>query len=117
MENVLSDRSKFQKTAVKDDNFLSFITSQEKLIDKIYKKLTDSTSMFDETRRELKPVITRPGIMYGSCKVHKKCVEGCQPFRPILFALQMHTYKYLQPILESLTTTKYIVKDSFNFAT
>ena len=55
--------------------------------------------------------------MYGSCKVHKKCVEGCQPFRPILFALQTHTYKYLQPILESLTTTKYIVKDSFNFAT
>ena len=58
--------------------------------------------------------------MYGPCKVHKKCVEGCQPFRPILSALQTHTYKlakHLQTILQPLTTNKYIVKDSFKFAT
>ena len=45
MENFLSDQSKFQKTAVKDDNFLNFITGQEKRIDKIYKRLFDSNSM------------------------------------------------------------------------
>ena len=28
MENVLSDQSKFQKTTVKDDEFLNFVTSQ-----------------------------------------------------------------------------------------
>ena len=39
MENFLSDQNKFQKTAVKDDNFLNFISSQEKRIDYIYKKL------------------------------------------------------------------------------
>ena len=38
IENFLSDKSKFQKTAVKNDNFLNFITSQEKHIDKIFKK-------------------------------------------------------------------------------
>ena len=94
---------------VKDDNFLNFITSQEKRIDKIYKKLVDSNSMSEETRRHLKPVGTRPGIMYGSCKVHKKCVDGCPPFRPILSALQTPTYKlakYLVPILEPLTNKK-----------
>ena len=58
--------------------------------------------------------------MYDSCKVHKKCVDGCPPFRPILSSLQTPTYKlaeHLVPILEPLTNSKYTVKDSFNFAT
>ena len=57
----------------------------------------------------MKPVWTRPGIIYGSCKVHKKCVDDCPPFRPILSTLQTPTYKfakYLVPILESLTNTE-----------
>ena len=47
MENFLSEL--FKKTAVKDDNFLNFITSQEKRINKILKKLADSKSMSEET--------------------------------------------------------------------
>ena len=65
MENFLSDQNKFQKTVVKDDDFWNFIMSQEKRINKIYKKLIDVNGMSEETRR----VETRPGIMYGSCKV------------------------------------------------
>ena len=41
MKNFLSDQSKFQKITLKDDNFLNFITCQEKCIDKIYKNLVD----------------------------------------------------------------------------
>ena len=59
MENVLSDQNEYQKTAVKNENFLNFITSQEKRIDKIRKKLVDSNSMSKETRRHPKPVGTR----------------------------------------------------------
>ena len=117
---TLSDQSKFEIIALKDDNFLNFITSQEKRIDKIYKKLVDSNSMSEETRKHLKPVGTRPGIMHGSCKVYKKCVDGRPPFRPILSALQTPTYKltkYSVRILEPLSNNKYIVKDLFNFAT
>ena len=58
--------------------------------------------------------------MYGSWKVHKKCVDGCTLFRPILSALETLTYKltkYLLPILEPLTNNKYTAKDSFKFAT
>ena len=76
--------------------------------------------MSEETRRHLKPVGTRPGIMYGSCKAHKKSVDGCPPFTPILSGLQTPTYKlakYSAPILEPLTNNKHTVKDSFNFAT
>ena len=64
--------------------------------------------MSEETRRHLKPVGTRPGIMYGSCKAHKKCVDGCSPFTPILSGLQKPAYKlakYSVPILEPLTIT------------
>ena len=93
MENFLSDQSKFQKIALKDDNFLNFITSQEKRIAKIYKKLVDSDSMSEKTRKHLKPVGTRPGLMCVSCKVYKKCVDGCPPFRPILPALQTSSYE------------------------
>ena len=113
MENFLSDQSKFQKIALKDDNFLNFITSRKKRIDKIYKKLVDSNSISEETRKHLKPMGTRPGIMYSPCKMHKKCVDGCPP-------LQTPTYKlakYLVPVLEPLTNNKFTVKDSFNFAT
>ena len=70
-------------------------------------------------RKFLKPVGTRPGIMYGNCKVHKQQVDGCPPFQPILLALQTPTYnlaKFLIPLLNPLTCNKYTVKDSFQFA-
>ena len=63
---------------------------------------------------------TRPGIIYSSCKAHKKCAYGCQPFRSFLSTLQTPIYKlanYLVPIPEPLTENKYAVKDSFNFST
>ena len=59
-------------------------------------------------------------MVLGSCKVHKKCADGCPLLRPNLSALQTPTYKlskYLVSILESLTNNKYTVNDSFEFAT
>ena len=50
---------------------MNFILSQDKCIYKIYKKLLYSSSMSEETRSYVKPVGTRPGIVYDSCKVNK----------------------------------------------
>ena len=78
-----------------------------------------SYSIFEETRRSLKPVGTRSGIMYGLCKVHKDIINNCPPFRPILSAINILTYileKFLVPILKSLTSKEYMVKVSFAFA-
>ena len=75
--------------------------------------------MTEKTRKSLKPVGTRPGIMNSSCKVHKASVENCPPLRPILSALNTTTYKLakvLVPILKPLTTNEFTVKDSFYFA-
>ena len=47
-----------------------------------------------ETWRNLKYAVgTRSGIMYGSCKEHKKCADGYPPFRPILSALKTTKHK------------------------
>ena len=108
--NVLSDRKKFNIVSLKDDTLLNFAINQGKHVDKVLKKLVESKSMTEKTRKSLKPVGTRPGVMYGSCKVHKASVGNCPPFRPILSALNTPTYKlakFLVPTLRSLTTNEF----------
>ena len=75
MENLLSD----EKVTLKNDAFLNFVVNQGKHIDTIFKNLVDSNSMSKEMRKSIKPVGTRPGTMYGLCKVHKQEVDGCSP--------------------------------------
>ena len=82
------------------------------------KKLVTSNSISEETRRSLKPVGSWSGIMYGLCKIHKD-IDNCPPFVSILSAINNPTYKlakFIAPILKSLTSNKYTVRDSFTFA-
>ena len=66
MENLLSDQKKKieKKITLKNDTFLNFLVNQEKCIDTTFKNLTDSNSMSKEICKSVKPVGTRPGIMY-----------------------------------------------------
>ena len=119
INDTLSDQKKFSKVSLKDDTLLNFAINQEKRVDKVLKKFVESKSMTEKARKSLKPVGTRPGIMYGSCKVHKASVGNYPPFRPILSALNTPTYKlakFLVRILKPLTTNEFPVKDSFHFA-
>ena len=74
MNDILSDQKNFSKVRLKDDILLNFTINQEKHVDKVLKKLVKSMSMTEKTRKSLKPVYTRPVVMYGSCKVHKASV-------------------------------------------
>ena len=119
IENLLNDTRKFEKINLKNDGILDFAINQEKRVENILKKLVASNSISEETRRSLKPVGTRPGIMYRLCKVHKDIIDNCPPFGPILSAINTPTYKLpkiLVRILKSLTSNEYTVKDSFAFA-
>ena len=71
MENILSGQIKFEKVILKNSAFLNLVFNQEKCIDTIFKNLVGSNSMLKEMRKFVKHVGTRPGIMYGNCKVHK----------------------------------------------
>ena len=106
MENLLSDQRKFEKVTLKNDAFLNFVVNQEKRIDTIFKKLVDSNSMSKEMCKFVKPVGTRPGIMYGNCKVHKQQVDGCPPLRPILSALKTPTYNLAKFLLKTSAQLK-----------
>ena len=119
MNDILSDQKKFSKVSLKDKTLLNFAINQEKHVDTVLKKFVESKSMTEKTRKSLKPVGTRPNIIYGSCKVHKASVWNCPPFRRILSALNTPTYKlakFLVPILKPLTTNEFTIKYSFNFA-
>ena len=115
----LSDQRKFSKVSLKDDTLLNFAINEEKHVDKVLKKLVESKSMTEKTRKSLKPVGTRTGVMYGSCKAHKASVGICPPVRPNLSALNTPTYKlakFLVTILKPSTPNEFTVKDSFYFA-
>ena len=45
---------------------------------------------------KLSPSGSRPGVMYGLPKVHKKCINGSPPFHPILSAIGTSTYNLAQ---------------------
>ena len=79
MDNLLNDTRKFEKINLKNDGILNFAINQEKHVDNIFKKLVASNSISEETR-SLKPVGTRPVIMYGLCKVHKDIIDNSPPF-------------------------------------
>ena len=83
--------------------------------------LLENNYLSQEDYKQLKPVGSRPGIMYGSCKVHKVQTNGVElpPFRPILSAIRTCAYnlaRFFVPILKEYTINEYTVKDSFSFA-
>ena len=71
MENLINDTRKFEKRNLNSDGILNFAVNQGKCVDNILKKNFMRLRVYlKKTTRSLKPVRTRPGIMYGLCKVH-----------------------------------------------
>ena len=70
---------------LKNDDILNFAINQEKRVDNIFKKLVGCNSISEETRRSLKPIGTRPVIMYGLCKVHKDIIDTCSLLFDLFF--------------------------------
>ena len=64
MENLLNKVHKFEKINLKNDGILGFPANLEK-------QVFVPNSKFEETRRSLRPVESRPGMMYGLCRVQK----------------------------------------------
>ena len=125
MELLLNDSSKFEKIIFnkkhKTNAELRHILDMEKAIKFCLDDLLDNGYISKEDFKYLKPCGSKPGIMYGMCKVHKVVddVDKVPPFRPILSAIGTCTYnlaKFFVPILKEFTINKYTVKDSFSFS-
>ena len=59
----------------------------KKNINNYLKRFEKSGTLFSEQYKKIKAIGTRPGILYGLCKVHKDIADICPPFRPTLSAI------------------------------
>ena len=114
MNNILSNQKKF--TIVFWKTTLKFCCQPRKTPWQVSQK-TCWVYLYDRKhRKSLKPVGSRQGVTYRSCKIHKASLEKCLPFRSVLSALNTPTYKlakFLVLILKPFTTNEFTVKDYF----
>ena len=97
MKVILSDSSKFQKLSIDQNKVLDHIVHMENRIIDVLIKLKN---------KNLFPVGSSSGILYGHAKIHKTVKDGVPPFRPILSAIATPTYKlskFFVPLLTPLT--------------
>ena len=121
MEEILSDHTKFSKIQFGHElnKELRHILDMEEEIRETLNNLKDSNYLSYEDYDRLWPVGSRPGILYGLCKIHKNTIGRSPPFRPILSAIGTCTYniaKFFVPLLKNFTSNEYTITDSFTFA-
>ena len=119
MWNILSDSSKFSKICIAKEKHLNFLINIEKQITDCLKQLNSSQVISDIEYKKLKPRGSWFGILYGLFKIHKSLTDNCPPLWPNLSAIKTPSYniaKHLVPILEPVTTNKFTIKISFEFA-
>ena len=119
IEEILNDHTKFSNLDIPAGKEISFTTNLEKRITSDLKLLKDKEIIDKATYKNIKPVGSKPGILYGLGKVHKETKNGLPPLHPILSAIGMPTQKsskFLLPFLTLLTQNEYTVTDSFHFA-
>ena len=92
MKNILNDKSKFQKIYIDHCKILNQLIHMEGKVIDVPKNLRDKKEISIEQFQDLSPSASRPGIMYGSDKVHKIVTDGLPSFRPILSAIGTPIY-------------------------
>ena len=111
MKDILNDDSKFQ---VVNSDITKLVHKLEGKITRFLKTLQKENIISDEEYSHLTPNGSTPGILYGLPKVHKTNL----PMRPILSAINTHTYKlskFIIPLISSWSKNIYTINDSFSF--
>ena len=93
IEEILNDNSKFSKLDIPAGKEINDIVNLEKRITSELKLLKDKEIIDKSTYKSIKPVGSRPGILYRSSKIHKETRNGLPTFRPILSTIDTPTYK------------------------
>ena len=79
---ILEDKSKFE--CIENDLTLE----REQKLSQYLKNLLDQKKIDEKTYNQIRPVGSRPGVLYGLPKVHKKDV----PIRPIISSIDTYNY-------------------------
>ena len=100
IEKICNGNSKFSKLDIPAGKEINHIVNLEKRITSELKLLKDKEIIDKSTYKSIKPLGSRPGILYGSGKIHKETRNGLPPFRPILSASDTPTYKLAKILLK-----------------
>ena len=111
MDEILSNTSTFE---LLDDDAMKLILKRESQVKTLLRKLKADNCINERTCNELYPTGTRIGILYGLPKIHKSSI----PLRPILSSINHYSYKiakFFIPFLTPISTSSFVIKDSFSF--
>ena len=72
---------------------MKFAANQKKRDKNLLEKPVSFENIYEQTRRYLRPVGNRLGIIYWLCKVLKNVVGNCSPFGIILSGINIFAYK------------------------
>ena len=89
IEEILNDSSKFSKLDIPAGREINHIVNLEKRITSELKLLKDKEIIDKSTYKSIKPVGSRPGISYGSSKIHKETRMDYHLFA-LFFQLLIH---------------------------
>ena len=81
------------------------LCKREKKLTDLLKELKASETISETDYKKLKPRGSSFGDLYCLCKTHKKVLNNCPPFRPILSAsktLSHNLAKFLVPLIEPI---------------
>ena len=76
IEEILNDNSKFSKLDIPGSKEINHIINLEKRITSELKLLTSKKIIDKSSYKSVKPVGSRPGILYASCKSIRKSEMG-----------------------------------------
>ena len=119
MKEIISDTTKFEQINIEQDKQLNFLLKSEKKVIDLIKRLENEGKISEKEYELIYPRGSRPGVLYGSPKVHKPVINNCPKCCPILSTIGTPTHKlakFLVPILSPLTSNEFSVHDSFSFA-
>ena len=100
LKESISDTSKFEQIS---SNNLNFFKKWEKNFN-LMKRLENDGKISENEYVLISPWGSRPGIFYGSPKVHKPVVPNkCPNFRPILSAIRAPTHQLVKLLVPNLS--------------
>ena len=115
IEKILNDATKLEKVKIKEQ-ILNFSVNHKRRLNDWLNSLEKSGCLTTNQYKKINAIGSRPGILYGLCKVHKAITDVCLPFRRLVIGTPSYKLaKFLVPNFSLITFTEFTVKDSLAF--